>query len=219
MGVALIAATKFGYAGLGLPVLLMALDIIGLTPLRLPGAFYQADLRQWLSVSANMARQIVWVVALAALWVAHAGLVAVIVGRLVASLAEIVLLLVGLRRKLQRSPDSPAEPARLGWNLLGACLPLALTAFAASVSRRVDQVILHRLVDSTTVGRYAAAANLVELFNILPTAVMTSLFPLLVKSREFAAGIQSLRRGSHALPPGLRVRRLPGRLDPRLGRS
>jgi len=184
MGVALIAATKFGYAGLGLPVLLMALDIIGLTPLRLPGAFYQADLRQWLSVSANMARQIVWVVALAALWLAHAGLVAVIVGRLVASLAEIVLLLLGLRRKLQRSPDSPAAPARLGWNLLGACLPLALTALAVSVSRRVDQVILHRLVDSTTVGRYAAAANLVELFNILPTAVMTSLFPLLVKSEN-----------------------------------
>src|SRR5438309_815364 len=116
--------------------------------------------------------------------VLRAGVVAGIVGRLVASLAEIVLLLLGLRRKLQRSPDSPAEPARLGRNLFSACLPLALTAFAACVSRRVDQVILHRLVDSTTVGRYAASANLVELFNILPTAVMTSLFPLLVKTHD-----------------------------------
>jgi O-antigen/teichoic acid export membrane protein len=184
MGVALIAATKFGYSGLLLLVVLMAVDIIGLTPLRIPGAIYQADLRQWLSVTATMTRQVVWVVVLAVIWITGASLLAVVVGRLIASVVEVAIILLGLGGKLRRPADSVVRPKGLVRELLAATLPLALTALAAAVFRRVDQVILHRLVDATAVGRYAAAANLVELFNILPTAVMTSLFPLLVKSHE-----------------------------------
>ncbi len=184
MSAALIAATRFGYSGLLLPVVLMALDIIGLTPLRLPGFIYQADLRQWRSVTAGMIRQVVWVVLLAAIWIAGAGLLAVILARLIASITEIAVLLLGLQGKLRRVEKSVAEPDGLVRGLLGACLPIALTTLGACVFRRVDQVILHRLVEAKSVGGYAAAANLVELFNILPTAVMTSLFPLLVKSQN-----------------------------------
>jgi O-antigen/teichoic acid export membrane protein len=169
----------------------MAVDVLGLTPVRLPGAIYQADLRQWLSVAAGMARQIVWVVVLAVAWIAGAGLLAVIAGRVLASLVEIAILLSGLPARLHGRQAPPGPARALFQGLLRASLPIALTALAACVFHRIDQVILHRLVDATSVGRYAAAANLVELFNILPTAVMSSLFPLLVKYQHAPEAFRS----------------------------
>jgi PST family polysaccharide transporter len=183
MAIALVASTKLSYAGLMLPLALAAVDGIALAPLRLPAAAYQADLRQWLAVAAATARQIVWVGLLVALWLGGASLWAVMACRLAASLIEIPIILYGLRAKLRRpAPHAAPQVAGLTRELLVASVPVALTGLAACIYHRSDQVLLHRFVHPTLVGHYAAATNLCELFNILPTAVMASLFPLLVRS-------------------------------------
>jgi O-antigen/teichoic acid export membrane protein len=182
MAIALALSPAFHFAGLMLPLLLGAVDGIGLAPLRIPAAAYQADLRQWVAVAASTARQIVWVGLLFVLWRAGASLQAVLVCRLAASLVEIAIIVYGLRARLRQSAGAvPAAPG-LTPALLAASVPVALTGLAACISHRFDQVLLHRSVQPAAVGHYAAATNLVELFNILPGAVMASLFPLLVRS-------------------------------------
>jgi PST family polysaccharide transporter len=182
MAIALAISPVFHFTGLLLPLLLGAVDGIGLAPLRIPAAAYQADLRQWVAVAASTARQIVWVGLLVALWLAGTSLWAVLACRLAASLVEIAIIVYGLRARLRQSAGEAPAGRGLTPALLAASVPVALTGLAACISHRLDQVLLHRFVEPAAVGHYAAATNLVELFNILPSAVMASLFPLMVRS-------------------------------------
>jgi O-antigen/teichoic acid export membrane protein len=181
--VSLAASTRLSYAGLFVPLALAAAEILGLAPLRVPSAAYQADLRQWFSVAAFMARQITWVALLAILWVMGAGLTVVMAARLLAALVEVSITLFGLRSKFRGTGPREAARERVTRELLRAAVPVALTGLAACVYHRADQVLLHRFVDPKFVGHYAAATNVIELCNILPTAVMSSLFPLLVRTQ------------------------------------
>ncbi|MEL7163601.1 MAG: flippase, partial [Bacteroidota bacterium] len=63
-------------------------------------------------------------------------------------------------------------------------LPLLLTNLFNVVILRVDQVIIHQLLDEGETGVYAAAATLSEAWYFLPGAFLTSLFPLLVRTRK-----------------------------------
>jgi len=59
---------------------------------------------------------------------------------------------------------------------------ITLTTVAASVYMRIDQVMLHSMAGDTALGQYVAAVRLSELFETLPAAFVSSLFPLLCVS-------------------------------------
>ena len=63
-------------------------------------------------------------------------------------------------------------------------LPLLLTNLFNVVLLRIDQVIIRELTNETETGIYAAAATLSEAWYFLPGAFLTSLFPLLVRSKK-----------------------------------
>jgi len=63
---------------------------------------------------------------------------------------------------------------RLAW-------PLILSGLASGIYIKIDQVMLGNMVGSRAVAMYAAAVKITEVWNILPLAVMSSLYPLLVK--------------------------------------
>ena len=87
-------------------------------------------------------------------------------------LTGIALGLVGAFRK-----DVPSR-LRFSWArakyLLSESWPLVLSVVAARVYLKLDQVMLDQMLDSATVGLYAAAADVSERWYFIPTAIASS---------------------------------------------
>ena len=62
--------------------------------------------------------------------------------------------------------------------------PLIFAGMVVSVYMKIDQVMLKEMLDAKAVGVYAAAVKLCEAWYFVPTAVMASLFPAVIKARK-----------------------------------
>ena len=62
--------------------------------------------------------------------------------------------------------------------------PLIFAGMVVSVYMKIDQVMLKEMLDVKAVGVYAAAVKLCEAWYFLPTAVIASLFPAVIKARK-----------------------------------
>lgn len=69
---------------------------------------------------------------------------------------------------------------RLALTLVGISWPFFMSALAASVYLKVDQVMLGIFTTSSEVGQYAAAARLSEVWYFIPVALASSLLPMFV---------------------------------------
>jgi len=173
---AVLIAPKAGYAGhLRALVILAGLEYV-LNPWRLSAVIFQADMRQWYSATINVVRQGFWFAVIVALWLAGASLAYVIAGRVAAAGVETWLLWVYSRRFLSRSGRFLRERAGL---LLSHSFPIAFTSLLSMIYLRIDQVMLHRMVSDSVLGQYVAAVKVSELFELLPSALMFSLAPVL----------------------------------------
>lgn len=68
--------------------------------------------------------------------------------------------------------------------LLSESLPLVLSGIVFMVYLRVDQVLLGQMAGDGEVGIYAAAVRVAEIWYFIPTAVVSSVFPTIIKARE-----------------------------------
>ena len=178
--VALAIAPLAHLGGKLLPLLAIgAVEIFLLVPIGLPGIIFQVDLRQWYSSGFSVARQAVMFVIVVALYRTGAPLLYVVLGRLAAAAVE-----AGLNRYVARrflaSPQTFLFP--MAKRLIRGGFVITLTTVAASVYMRIDQVMLHSMASDRTLGQYVAAVRLSELFEALPAAFISSLFPLLCVS-------------------------------------
>ena len=153
-----------------------SLEVFLLTPAILRGAIFQAELRQWYSSGSNLIRQILWLGLI--LWLFHLGapLIYVVAGRLLAAAAE-ASLTWKLSRQFLAPPHQFLKP--MANKLVRQGSVLAASALAASVYMRIDQVMLHWMTSDHVVGEYAVGVRVSELFEALPAAFISSLFPLL----------------------------------------
>lgn len=174
--IALVAAPSVGYENV-LPLLVLAsLEILILTPLRLPSIVLQVDLRQWIAVAVGVGRQVLWLAMVVVLTEANVSLSTLVLARTAcATLEVLILLVVSFQTVIPKWKAIWVE----GRGILVQAAPLALTALAVGVYHRVDQVMLHGLAGDAELGHYVAAVNLVELLGAIPVAFMTSLFPTL----------------------------------------
>jgi O-antigen/teichoic acid export membrane protein len=62
--------------------------------------------------------------------------------------------------------------------------PLALTAFAASLYMKIDQIMIANILGNDLVGQYAAAVRLTEAIYFIPIVITASLFPAIINARE-----------------------------------
>lgn len=74
-------------------------------------------------------------------------------------------------------------------SLLKQSWPLILSGFGAVIYLKIDQVMLAQVVNYTAVGHYAVAVQLSEIWYIVPTAIVSSIFPALVKLRQADIGV------------------------------
>ena len=57
--------------------------------------------------------------------------------------------------------------------------PLLVGAICVQIYQRIDQVLLYSIKGGAAIGYYAAATKLTEILNIVPVALMSTLYPLL----------------------------------------
>jgi len=71
-----------------------------------------------------------------------------------------------------------------GRELLVESWPQILTALAIMVYMKIDQIMLRELAGDREVGIYTAALRLSEVWYFVPTAVVASVFPSIIRVRE-----------------------------------
>lgn len=73
---------------------------------------------------------------------------------------------------------------KLAFDFLHDSWPLILSSLAIMVYMRIDQVMIKELLDSKSVGNYAAAVKISEAFYFIPLAINSSLFPAIIKLKQ-----------------------------------
>ncbi len=68
--------------------------------------------------------------------------------------------------------------------LLSESWPLILSGFAATIYLKIDQIMLAQMVSDQAVGIYAVASRISEVWYIVPTVLVSSLFPKIIELRD-----------------------------------
>ncbi|HQB50892.1 MAG TPA: flippase [bacterium] len=71
--------------------------------------------------------------------------------------------------------------------------PLMLSSAAYFIYLRIDQVIIGRIMNESSVGVYAAAVRIVEILYFIPTIICSSLFPAIINARRVSAELFARR--------------------------
>jgi O-antigen/teichoic acid export membrane protein len=172
-------APLFGYAGqLRWLVTVAALDLLILPSICLPSIVFQVDMKQWFAVGIGLLRQVLWLAAIVLLTLGEASFYQVVIARLLCG-ALVTLILF----KLSYRSGFLSGPRRFVWSearrLLQYGYPMVVSAIAAGIFFRIDQVMLHKMVGARALGPYVVAVQLTEQFGALPVALISSLAPVL----------------------------------------
>jgi O-antigen/teichoic acid export membrane protein len=173
----ILLAPRAGYGGkLQVLVAYAAVELLLLGPLRLPGVIFQVDLKQWYGTGITFARQLLWLLTIILITRSKGSITAFVLGRLAVAAIETALILTmsaGFLKSPRRIVMQDAQA------YLRACVPIAFSILLASIYLRIDQVMLHSLASDRVLGFYAAAVKVSELFEMLPAALLASVFPIL----------------------------------------
>ena len=72
---------------------------------------------------------------------------------------------------------------RYGWTLIGRSWPELFAGFACIVFMRIDQIMLGNMLGDTAVGQYSVASRLAESWYFIPSVLVASSFPGIVRQR------------------------------------
>lgn len=179
VGAATLVAPAAGYTGRLRGLLMLAGLEYLLSPLRMPAVIFQIEMRQWYAATINVVRQAIWFVIIVLLWLAGAPLGYVIAGRVLVTAIESGLLWRYSRMFMSSTGRFLVGHARM---LFSHAFPITFTAVFAMIYMRIDQVMLHKMVSDSALGQYVAAVKVSELFEMLPSALIFTLTPILSAS-------------------------------------
>jgi len=77
--------------------------------------------------------------------------------------------------------------------LLTASWPLIFSAMAVTVYLRIDQVMIKWMLGDVATGNYGVAVRLSELWNFIPVAICSSVFPAILNAREISSELYHTR--------------------------
>jgi O-antigen/teichoic acid export membrane protein len=176
-GIALAVSPLLHLNGKLFPLLAIgAVEIFLLVPVNLSSVIFQVDQKQWYSSGFSIIRQAIFLAIVFAVYLAGAPLLYVILGRLAAAGIEAALNFWKAQKFLgpQRKFLSP-----IARRLIHGGFVVSIVTIASTIYLRIDQVMLHSMVGDFVLGHYAAAVRVSELFEALPAAFGSALFPLL----------------------------------------
>ena len=165
--------------------------------------FFQSRTEARLTVvSRTLAFSIVTIIKIALL-ISGAGLVAFALVTLVEfALAALSLWLVYRWRGFK--VDFSEIDWTLAARLVGESWPEIIAGFSVMLFMRIDQVMLQNMIGSKAVGIFSVATRLSEAWYFIPTALVASTFPSIVRQREidpinYIRRLQQLMSGLVAL--------------------
>jgi PST family polysaccharide transporter len=153
-----------------------AVEIFLLVPFSLSTVIFQVDQKQWYSSGFSIIRQAIFLAIVFAAYLAGAPLLYVILGRLAAAAVEAGLNFWKAQKFLGTHRKFLSPMAR---RLIHGGFVVAVVTIASTIYLRIDQVMVHAMVGDFALGHYAAAVRVSELFEALPSAFGSALFPLL----------------------------------------
>ncbi len=138
----------------------------------------QARYAVWTRTAATVMVSVVQVAFILAAKPLEAFFWLVVLQSLLSSIGAVLVFMAVGPRRLSWAVSWPAarEMLRNAW-------PLLVSAISISAYMRIDQVMLKQMAGATSVGTYAAAVKLSELWYALPTALAISVFPKIVAMR------------------------------------
>ncbi len=68
--------------------------------------------------------------------------------------------------------------------LLSISWPLILSGLALMLYMRIDQIMIGNMIDDASVGIYSVAVKMVEIWYFVPIAIVSSLFPKIIKAKD-----------------------------------
>lgn len=171
----------------GEPVLKMAVSILGISLL-----FKASETIKYRFESLVLSKYVVWaeVTAITLVTVGKIVLILIkapLIAFIVIAVIESALIALGLifviRRNRKLSTKWAFSAARAK-KLLASSWPLMLSGLAIMIYMRIDQIMLHRMTDDTSVGLYSAAIRLSEVWYFIPMIVVASVFPSIIESKK-----------------------------------
>lgn len=153
-----------------------AVEIFLLVPVSLSTVIFQVDQKQWYSSGFSIIRQAIFLSIVFAVYLLGAPLLYVILGRLAAAGIEAGLNFWNAQKLLGPHRRFLSPVAR---RLIHGGFVLSAVTIASTIYLRIDQVMLHAMAGDFVLGHYAAAVRVSELFEALPAAFGSALFPLL----------------------------------------
>ena len=78
--------------------------------------------------------------------------------------------------------------SKTGKYMLKAALPLILSSVFVYIYTRIDQVMIRKFMNANSVGIYAVAANLSEVWYFIPALIISSLFPAIINAKKLGEG-------------------------------
>jgi PST family polysaccharide transporter len=176
-GIALAISPLLHVSGKLFPLLaIAAIEIFLLVPVNLSSSIFQVDQRQWYSSGFSIVRQAIFLAIVFAAYLAGAPLLYIVLGRLAAAAVESGLNFWKAQKFLGGKREFLSPMAR---RLIRGGFVISIVTIAYTIYLRIDQVMLHAMAGDFVLGHYAAAVRVSELFEALPAAFGSALFPLL----------------------------------------
>lgn len=97
----------------------------------------------------------------------------------------VAVLLVYLYRSRTKDYSWSVDRHEIG-RLLSQSWPLIISGLALMLYMRVDQIMIGNMINNTAVGIYSVAVKMTEVWYFFPVAIVSSLFPKIIKEKEIS---------------------------------
>ncbi len=92
--------------------------------------------------------------------------------------------LIYFYRKIKGSIFQWSFDKSIAKSLFYDCWPIIISGLVVSIHMKIDQVMINQMIGSTEVGYYAAADKLSRVWLFLPTIIVSSVYPVLIKYKK-----------------------------------
>jgi O-antigen/teichoic acid export membrane protein len=154
--------------------------------------WFQSQVRSKYSVIARNTSFSIAAVVRVGLILSSAGVVAFVAASALEAALTAVALFYVYRIAGAGFPGWQVTRARAA-RLLRTSWPLMFAGMAVAIYLRIDQIMLGEIVDEGEVGLYAAAVRISEVWYFVPTAIVSSLAPTLIRARKTDAALYRRR--------------------------
>lgn len=145
--------------------------------------YFQAHVKSRYTVYAANSAFILMALTKIALLVLSAPLVAFALAGLSEVLLTSVFLLIAYRSN-QHSMRAWRYHTSVAVELLKQSWPLILSSLAIMIYMRIDQIMIGQMLGNKEVGLFSAAVKISEVWYFIPTAIVSSVFPAIIRAKQ-----------------------------------